>query len=62
MIGGEVRDPQGRSVQLLGSFVDGLRGIPLIQSVTEPEYRSDPVPSGGTVSPFTLSLIFHRDS
>lgn len=60
IIGGDVRDPQGRSVQLLASFVDGLRSIPLIQSVTEPEYRSDAIPSGGSVSPFTLSLTFHR--
>ena len=60
VIGGDVRDPHGRSIQLLASFVDGLRSIPLIQSVTEPEYRSDAIPSGGTASPFTLSLTFNR--
>lgn len=58
-LGGDVRDPQGRSVQLLASFVDGLRAVPLIASVTEPEYRADPLSSGGTVSSFTLSITLH---
>ncbi|MDD5055156.1 MAG: hypothetical protein PHZ00_02710, partial [Candidatus Peribacteraceae bacterium] len=61
-LGGEVRDPQGRSVQLLASFVDGLRALPLVASVTEPEYRVDPIPSGGTASPFILSITLHRGS
>jgi hypothetical protein len=70
LLGGEVRDAQGRSVQLLASFVDGLRALPVIASVTEPEYRVDPIPpqavstavapSGGTVSPFTLSIKLQR--
>lgn len=58
---GEVRDTGGRSMQLLATFVDELRAIPDFDSVSEPEYTSEPLPGGGSLSTFTLTLRFHRE-
>lgn len=56
-IGGDVRDTAGRSMQILASFVDGLRSLPSVASVSEPEYRATPLTGGGTSSPFAVTLI-----
>lgn len=61
VIGGEVRDLGGRSVQLLASFVDGLRDLPTVASVSEPEYLSAQEKDGTSVSPFTLTLTLNHD-
>ena len=53
---GEVGDKDGRSVQLLASFIDQLRSSPLFERVSEPEYISRPTAEGGTATPFTLTL------
>ena len=55
-IGGEVRDGGGKTMQTLASFVDGLRAIPSVLSVSEPEYAEKTDPDGTTVSPFSISL------
>ncbi len=55
-LGGQVRDTGGRSTQILAAFVDGLRSIPLVQSVSEPEYVQQNAAEGATVSPFSLTL------
>lgn len=58
-LGGEMRDPGGRSIPLLASFVDALRKIPLLSSVSEPEYTQKTTAEGLTYTPFTLQLRFH---
>lgn len=55
-ITGIVRDPGGRSVQLLASFIDALRRIHEIKSVSEPEYTSREKPDGGSESPFAITI------
>lgn len=55
-LGGEVQDAAGRSMQILASFVDGLRAIPSVASVSEPEYRMTTLQDGGTSSPFTITV------
>lgn len=61
VLDGEIRDTGGRSMQLLATFVDELRAIPDFVSVSEPEYTSEPLPGGGSLSKFTLTLRFHRE-
>lgn len=56
---GEMRDSGGRSIPLLASFVDALRKIPLLSSVSEPEYTHATDIQGLTYAPFTLHLRFH---
>jgi hypothetical protein len=58
-IGGEVRDSSGRSMQVLASFVDELRALGAVTSVSEPEYKTNTLPDGTTVSPFTITLTLH---
>lgn len=55
-ISGEVRDVNNASMQILASFVDELRALPSIESVSEPEYTSEPLPEGGTLSRFSITL------
>ena len=61
VLDGQVRDTGGRSMQILASFVDELRDIPVFDSVSEPEYSSDPLADGGTLSHFTITLRFHHE-
>lgn len=61
VIGGDVRDSDGRSIQILASFVDSLRTIPFFSSVSEPEYRADSLEGGGTIAPFSLTLTLRHD-
>jgi hypothetical protein len=61
LLGGEVRDASGRSIQLLASFVDGLRKDPLFQSVSEPEYQQVLEPNGTSVSSFSITLLLKRE-
>lgn len=60
-LSGDVRDAGGRSMQILASFVDELRAIEAFESVSEPEYKSDPLPDGGTSSHFSLTLRFRHE-
>lgn len=60
VLGGDVTDISGRSMQILADFVDSVRSIPGVISVSEPEYVSHPRASGGFVSPFTLTLTLRR--
>lgn|GEM_PF-1513805 len=60
-LSGDVRDAGGRSMQILASFVDELRAIESFESVSEPEYTSKPLPDGGTLSQFTLTLRFRHE-
>ena len=55
-IGGEVRDMGGSTMRTLASFVDGLRTIPFVLSVSEPEYSERKDADGTTVSPFVITL------
>ncbi len=61
MLGGDVRDAAGRSMQILATFIDELRALPNFESVSEPEYLSEPLPDGGTVSRFSLILRFPHE-
>ncbi len=61
VLSGEVRDASGRSMQILSSFVDELRALPACESVSEPEYLSELLPDGGTVSRFSLTLRFPHE-
>lgn len=54
---GFVTDPAGGSNHILASFVDGLRSLPRISSVTEPEYVQV-TSEAGLRTPFTLTLRF----
>ncbi len=58
---GLVRERSGQSLQILASFVDGLRRIPLLESVTEPEYIQN-TEDEWYVSPFTITLTLHHAS
>lgn len=58
---GDVRDPSGRSMQILASFVDELRAIESFASVSEPEYKAEPLKDGGTLSHFSLTLRFPHE-
>jgi glycerate-2-kinase len=60
-VGGEVHDKSGRSMQLLASFVDGLRGIRMFEHVSEPEYRETSGNDGSSSSPFTLTITLARE-
>lgn len=60
-LGGEVRDENGRSMQLLASFVDGLRALPMAKTVTEPEYREIGTQDGVSVSPFRITITLLHD-
>lgn len=60
-LSGDVRDAGGRSMQILASFVDELRAIESFESVSEPEYKSEPLPDGGTSSHFSLTLRFPNE-
>lgn len=51
---GDVKNAGDRSIQMLASFVDGLRAIPL--SVSEPEYVQRQNPDGTTSSPFLITV------
>ncbi len=57
LLSGAVRDPDGRSIQLLASFIDGLRALPNVQSVSEPEYAQHPDANETTVSPFSITIV-----
>lgn len=61
-LGGTVHDMGGRSIQVLASFVDGLRKVSLIKSVSEPEYTSVTADDGSTTSPFTLTITLNDAS
>lgn len=54
-ISGTVTDPGGRSIQILASFVDGLRKIPGVAGVSEPEYGAQE-----SVSPFSITLTLNN--
>lgn len=55
-IAGEVRDPAGRSMHILASFVDNLRSSKAFQKVSEPEYQQAQTADGLVTSPFSISL------
>lgn len=57
-LGGLVTDPTGGSSHLLSSFVDGLRSLPNVASVSEPEYIQQTNDQGMPTTPFTLTLRF----
>ncbi len=59
-LSGDVTDDGGRSMQILASFVDGLRAIPVVDTVTEPEYSQRKNDEGHTVSPFIITLTLKR--
>lgn len=46
-----------RSVEMLASFVDGLRASPLFASVSEPDYSVEHGADGAIFSPFTITLV-----
>ena len=56
LLGGETRDAGGRSMQILASFVDGLRAIPLVASVSEPEYQKKKNADGTESTPFAVTV------
>ncbi len=53
---GDVKNAGDRSMQILASFVDGLRAMPLPVSVSEPEYVQRTHPDGTVSSPFTIHI------
>ncbi len=62
-LGGEVRDSNGSTMRTLASFVDGLRAIPSVLSVSEPEYSEKKDAAGIGISPFSITLTLpHADS
>ncbi|MSR67247.1 hypothetical protein EXS65_00245 [Candidatus Peribacteria bacterium] len=62
-IAGEVRDIGGSTMRTLASFVDQLRAIPLVSSVSEPEYvERKETDDSTTVSPFSMTIILHDAS
>ncbi len=59
VLGGEVRG-QGGSMQILASFIDGLRAISVVESVTEPEYKEYHNTDGTVSSPFSITLTLRH--
>jgi len=57
-LGGFVTDTTGGSNHILSNFVDGLRTLPTITSVSEPEYTQDTSELGVPRTPFILTLHF----
>lgn len=57
-VSGNVRDNQGRSTQLLASFIDRLRESGSFTSVSEPEYQQTRGQDGSFVSPFAINTTF----
>lgn len=53
---GEVKDAGDRSLQILASFVDGLRAMPFPVSVSEPEYVRRTNADGTISSPFVITV------
>ena len=53
---GEVKAPTGQSIRTLASFVDALRALPLVFSVSEPEYAEHPLSEDVVISPFSIML------
>lgn len=60
-LGGAVTDPTGGSNHLLSAFVDLLRELPLVTSVSEPEYTQELSETGVPRTPFTLTLRLSHD-
>ncbi len=59
-VAGEVRDPAGRSMHILASFVDNLRSSKAFEKVSEPEYAQSETSDGVVTSPFAISLSLAR--
>ncbi len=57
-LSGKVYDNEGRSVQLLASFVDRIRDSKLFTSVSEPEYKQLRDSNGAPYSPFAIEAPF----
>ncbi len=55
---GDVRFVDVRSMTILSAFVDRLRAMPDVRSVTDPAYVRDDDPKTGPHSPFTVTLVF----
>lgn len=53
---GEVRDMAGSTIKTLAAYVDRLRAIPSVASVSEPEYVALKDADGTNVSPFSIIL------
>ena len=53
---GEVKASTGQSIRTLASFVDALRSLPLVVSVSEPEYAEHPLSNGVVISSFSIIL------
>lgn len=56
VIAGSVRDAAGTTMKTLAAFVDRLRAIPEISSVSEPEYVQQNDVDGVPMSPFSITL------
>ncbi|MEQ1849598.1 MAG: hypothetical protein ABL890_03345 [Candidatus Peribacteraceae bacterium] len=54
---GRVTDPTGGSNHILASFVDGLRTLTTVSTVSEPEYIQEQTPEGMS-TPFTITIRF----
>jgi hypothetical protein len=54
---GMVTDATGGSNHILASFVDGLRALPALSSVSEPEYIQEQT-LNGLRTPFTITIRF----
>ena len=61
ILDGQSRDQHERSIQVLASFIDGLRSLPLFASVQEPEYTDRIAPDGIHISPFSITLAFAHE-
>ncbi len=61
-VGGAVRDMGGSTMRTLASFVDQLRAIPMVESVSEPEYSERKDGDGTSISPFSLTIILQHAS
>lgn len=55
-LGGVVKDSGASTMRTLASFVDGLRSIPSVLSVSEPEYTEKKDTDGVSLSPFSIVI------
>jgi len=56
---GEVRNAGPRSMTVLAQFVEALRALPVVQELSNPQFKREVNADGTFTSPFVISLILY---
>jgi len=57
VLNGDVRNAGPRSMTLLAQFVEALRALPVVQELSNPQFKRQVNADGSYKSPFTISII-----